>query len=241
MKPKVLVLGTHHMNPTEDMVQINGSELLPEREKEIRELLEKFKVYQPTKVAVEVEVKEQERIDQEYQQYMLDQLTLPINEVYQIGFRLAKEMNHKKVHAIDWMEILPGQRAYGEVMNWAEEHQPDMYKYLVEDLIPRNDYQSEGLSLLEMYRKFNDPEQIVRNHEIYMHLARIGKGQDYVAMDWLRWWYQRNLIIYTNLTRLVKHENDRIFLIIGFDHLHTVNQFLEESNMFEVEYTGRYL
>ena len=241
MKPKVLVVGSHHMNPTTDMVEQNGNELLPHREHEIKKVLERLKVYQPTKIAVEVEVKKQDQLNREYQDYVNNNFTLPINEVYQIGFRLAKEMGHKMIYPIDWMEVLPEQRSYGMVMEWAEEHQPDMYRFLVEEVIPRNNFNPEELSILEMYKKFNDPKQIKLNHEVYMHFARIGEGENYVAMDWLRWWYQRNLIIYSNLTKLIEHEKERIFLVIGFDHLHTVNQFLEESNIFEVEYANSYL
>ena len=74
-----------------------------------------------------------------------------------------------------------------------------------------------------------------------MHFARIGEKENYIAMDWLRWWYQRNLIIYSNLTRLAKHDNERIFLIVGAGHLYTVNRFLKESNIFDVEYADAYL
>lgn len=240
MKPKVLVLGTHHMNPTEDMVQENG-ELLPNREQEILEVIEKLKRFEPTKVAVEVEVKYQDKLDEQYNQYLNESFKLPTSEIFQIGFRLAKEMNHKKVHAIDWMEILPGQRAFGAVVEWAKEHQPELYEFYSEFLRKNTNHPREGLTLIEMFRNFNDPNNIKLSHQGYMHFARIGYKENYVAMDWLRWWYQRNLIIYTNLARLVEHENDRIFLVIGFDHLYTVNQFLEESGMFDVEYAHKYL
>lgn len=87
----------------------------------------------------------------------------------------------------------------------------------------------------------NDPSFILANHEVYMHVARIGGWDNYIGLDWLRWWYQRNLIIYANLTKLIDTNNDRIFLIIGCDHVYTVKQFLKESGLFEVEDANTYI
>ena len=241
MRPKVFVLGTYHMKPTEDTVKMGEMELLPERKQKIRELIEKLKAFQPTKVAVEVVVKEQERLDQEYRKFTDGDWALPINEIYQVGFRLAKEMSHQKVHAIDWMDPLPGQRSVGEVLEWAEVHQSELHKLIMYEMMPEISVETEELPLLEIYLKLNDEKLVKRTQELYMNLALIGEKDNYIAMDWLRWWYQRNLIIYSNLARLVEHEKERIFLIVGADHLYTVNRFLKESNLFDVEYADGYL
>lgn len=134
MKPKVLVLGTHHMEFQQDMSQETDARitLLPEREKEIMMLLEKIKVFQPTKVAVETEVKLQEHINQQYEEYLNSGWTLPINEIYQIGFQLAHAMNHKQVHAIDWMDTLPEQKEIGDVLEWAEKNQTELHRVITE-------------------------------------------------------------------------------------------------------------
>lgn len=241
MRPKVFVLGTYHMSPTEDKGQLGKMGFLPERERELRALIEKLKAFQPSKVAVEVEVEKQGRLDQEFQKFLDEDWTLPINEVYQVGFRLAKEMNHQKVHAIDWMDSLPGQRSVGEVLEWAEVHQGDLHKLIMDEMMPEISVETEDLPLLEIYRKLNDEKLVKRTQELYMNLALIGEKDNYIAMDWMRWWYQRNLIIYSNLARLVEHDMERIFLIIGADHLYTVNRFLKESNLFDVEYADAYL
>ncbi|TSB48233.1 hypothetical protein FN960_01385 [Alkalicoccobacillus porphyridii] len=98
-----------------------------------------------------------------------------------------------------------------------------------------------GTNLLDWYRHMNDARSIQSDHEIYMHIARIGDWEHYIGVDWLRWWYQRNLIIYANLTKLIESNEERIFLVIGAAHLHTVQQFLRESGLFEVEEAHSYL
>lgn len=74
-----------------------------------------------------------------------------------------------------------------------------------------------------------------------MQIARIGTGTDYIGVDWVRWWYQRNLTIFSNLSGLVSDSNDRIILLIGAAHIYLVRQFLLESGVFEVESTLHYL
>lgn len=39
MKPKVMVLGSYHMSSEKDLAEQNGTELRPEREQELEELL----------------------------------------------------------------------------------------------------------------------------------------------------------------------------------------------------------
>ncbi|MBM0066814.1 DUF5694 domain-containing protein [Alkalicoccobacillus gibsonii] len=245
MKPKVLVLGSYHLNEVNSigMDAEDGKILVPDREKELMELLQKMEAFQPTKVAVEVEVKRQEEIDREYQTYLSGNWKLPLNEIHQVGFRLAKSMNHQHVFAVDWMGSVPEQKSLGDILDWAEAHQPELSRMMKEQIESINKQFTffDDRSLVENYCHINHPASIKKSHEIYMHVARIGEWNNYVGMDWLRWWYQRNLILYANLTRLIDSNDDRIFLVIGSSHLHTVNQFLKESGLFQVEDAYEYL
>ena len=74
-----------------------------------------------------------------------------------------------------------------------------------------------------------------------MLIAQIGKGTDYIGIDWLRWWYQRNLIIYSNLAKITNSPDDRTLLIIGGAHIHPVSQFIKESGMMDVVPAMAYL
>lgn len=38
-------------------------------------------------------------------------------------------------------------------------------------------------TLLDMYRHMNEPSFILANHEIYMHVARIGGWDNYIGLD----------------------------------------------------------
>src|SRR5687768_17550109 len=101
-RPEILVLGTYHMaNPGRDMYNTQADDvLLAKRQQEIAQLVEVLKRFRPTKVAIEAAVGSP-RVAREYADYLAGKYTLTRNEIDQIGFRLAKDLGHKAVYAVD--------------------------------------------------------------------------------------------------------------------------------------------
>lgn len=239
-KPAAMVLGTFHMAGSADLLDVTADNILgPKRQAEIRQCVERIKLFRPSKVAVEVVTERDEVINEEYRQYLAGNLALKDNEVHQLAFRVAAEMGHDRIYAVDWMKFRD-QRAFGEVYEWAKANQPDIFTLLWGNSTERT-YKPKHKTVLDMLRSYNDPENARQDHQFYMHVARIGTGHDYVGIDWLRWWYERNLIIYANITRLAQSADDRILLIIGAGHVYLVSQFLRESGLFHVESAHTYL
>jgi hypothetical protein len=101
-KPTVMLLGTFHMRPSNDMRQLELDNLLrTKRQQEIREVVDRIKRYKPTKVAVEVATDKNTILNEQYKQYIDGNLDLEVNEVHQLGFRIAAESKHKRIYAID--------------------------------------------------------------------------------------------------------------------------------------------
>src|SRR6266850_685907 len=100
-RPEVLVLGVYHMsNPGRDVFNMKADDVLaPKRQREIAELIEVLKKFQPTKVAIEADP-DGPRVGQ-YANYLAGKRTLTGNEIEQLGFRLAKEMGHKTIYPVD--------------------------------------------------------------------------------------------------------------------------------------------
>lgn len=236
-----MVVGTFHMQPTDDMFHTEVDDLLgPKRQAEIRECVERLKHFRPTKVAVEVIVDEQEALGRQYRDYVAGTLELATNEVHQLGFRVAAELGHPQVHAVDWMEWR-GSRGVGDVFQWAKKHQPSLFAELWRAVEAEQKSIGPGTAtIIELLRQCNDPDAVAQSHKLYMNIARVGDGRDYVGIDWLRWWYERNLIIFANVARLVESPNDRILLLIGAAHVHLLSRFMEESGLFHVESADRY-
>ncbi|WP_270180934.1 DUF5694 domain-containing protein [Alkalihalobacillus sp. CinArs1] len=239
-KPKVLVFGTFHMKYTKDLYKVDTDDLETEkRQAEMTDVVDRLKRFEPTKLAFEIVKSENAGLNQEYKDYVNGNGELRVDEVHQLGFRIASQLEHKKVYAVDWMDTV-GNRALSEVYDWAKEEQPELYEYINKTYRSHSHKSLENRTILELLHEMNSPEEVMKNHEMYMNIARIGKDEQYVGIDWVRWWYQRNLIIYHNLAELCE-PGARTLLIIGSAHVHLVSQFLEESGLVEVERVGNYL
>jgi hypothetical protein len=233
-KPSIMILGTFHMRYTPDIYRVNVEDLLSEdRQKEIKQVVKQIKEFKPTKLAFEVVKEKEEGLNKDYKMYLQGDVDLTMDEVHQYGFRIASELGHEKIYAVDWMESV-GNRGIGQVFDWAKNEQPELYKHINKRYRTDRDFNLSNISIGELMKKLNKEENIIKDHEMYMAIARIGDEEQYVGIDWLRWWYQRNLIIYSNLARISNSPSDRTLLIIGAAHVHLVSQFLKESGEFNV-------
>ena len=240
-KPKIMIMGSFHMGPTGDLVQMDADDMLaPHRQKEIVDVVDRLKAFQPTKIAVEAEKKSSNIVNDQYRKYLAGDYQLIANEIDQIGYRLGRDMNHEEIYSVDWMEKGAAKRDIGEVTEWAKANQPALYEELF-GWYDEVDLSTKGRTVSEIILSYNQPEMVEKMHRTYVNMARLKEGNDYVGMDWLLWWYQRNLILFANLSDLATTEEDRILFIIGAGHVEIVANFAKESGLFELVDVRAYL
>lgn len=233
-KPVVLVLGVFHFRYIEDILE-------PYRQEEIQELVQRITKFRPTKVCLEKVVEGNDELNAEYQKFLSGNLELSSNERQQLGFRIARDLGHENVYATDWMHLDQTdldllERGFEE----AEKKQPELVKESKEWTERLLKMFKPG-TVLEMIRTHNDEELNAIDHQYYIrYRARLGEHPDYIGPFWLRWWYRRNLIIYSNIARLAA-EDDRILVIYGSGHNYLLKQFIRESGLFELEHIDTYL
>jgi hypothetical protein len=99
----LLILGTYHFaNPGLDAVQTQVADVLSEeKQREITAVLTTLASFQPSKIAVETAYDKAESLNQLYTAYRGGSHELTRNEVQQLGFRLAAQLNHDQIYAID--------------------------------------------------------------------------------------------------------------------------------------------
>lgn len=132
----------------------------------------------------------------------------------------------------------------GDILQYAKEHENERYNHIMKKYVEPMQRENKALSdisILEGYAHLNNTEVVKERHEVYMELAMIGEKKEYYGIDWLTWWYKRNLILYTNLLRLITGPQDRVMLLIGSGHVHLIKQFLEESGVCKVVDANEYL
>ena len=260
MKPTIMILGSTHLaNPGIDHFNTKMDDVLaPKRQREIEQLVEQLEAFKPTKIAFEIDHLNTET-QANYQGYLKGKYELKRWEVDQIGFRLAKQIGHLKVYCVDYWPWPDRNPFFPADFDWdsidyhkfAKEHNQE---HLLRHLLP-----SEGkitqdedgatwieaekyVSIIDMYIQDNEPEGRRKDHQAYLRSARIGLGDQYPAANWLSHsWYDRNLKIFVNLTRITESADDRILLIIGAAHAYLIQQFLEDSGDYIVENPLKYL
>ncbi len=248
-KPSVLVLGTYHMGDrgNRDVYKQNVSDVKGNKQQEeIQEVIECIKSFEPTKIAVEFETVRADILETQYKNYINggSEADLETDEIHQLGFRLAKELDHNNIYPVDWNRPAGGV-PLGYVYEFLKETDQDLYNQVVEDGEINNKKTQilmDTKSIREVLVALNNPDHLLKQQEIYMKFALAAHEDFYVGIDWLaNYWYRRNLIIFTNVKRLVKKPDDKILVIYGSGHKYLLDTFFTESDLFNVHSVTDYL
>ncbi len=258
-KPTIMILGSKHLaNPGMDGSNTRIDDVLtPKRQIEIEQLVQQLREFKPTKLAFEIDYSRTTEINGTYQDYLNGAYELKRHESDQIGFRIAKQMGHPKIYCVDyWPEHDP---IYEKIDDVLIDHGAFAKKHNQKHLFGSHPGSTEGEitrdkdgtvwiepekyeSMIEMYIRVNQPTRSRASQRAYLHDARIGLDDQYPGANWLAHiWYDRNLKIFVNLTRITESTDDRILLIIGAGHVFLVQQFLENSGDYIVESPLKYL
>jgi hypothetical protein len=243
-KPAVLLLGSYHMaNPNRDAFNIQADDVLtPQRQSEMLACVERLTRFQPTRVALEVSADQADALNNQYQQYLMGAFTLPPDEWYQLGFRVAAALQHERVYPIDWNE---GTGDSGpDPIAFAQAHQPELYQQIMaasQRDVDETQARMATASISELLCWQNELDTLQASHRIYLMLSCIGMGKQYVGVEWVKGWYERNLKIFANLTRIVTSPQDRILVIYGAGHIPLLAQFIQDSGLYRQETVERYL
>jgi hypothetical protein len=206
-------------NPGRDIYNTQADDVLaPKRQAEMAEVIEVLKRFRPTKIAVERESGDA-RINKDYADYLAGTHELTRNEIEQIGFRLAKELGHTNVYAVD----TDGEFPYPRLLKYAKatdrSKELDALSAEIGEMVKASNAYLASHTILQMLLRLNSDEQIALGTGFYYRQAELGEPYDWAGADLVSDWGRRNMRIYTNVTRLVDSPNERILVIYGSGHL----------------------
>lgn len=215
---RVLVLGTYHFaNPGLDVVKAEVSDVLsPNKQAEIRAVIDALVAFRPTKIAVEQLPNASAQLDSLYREYRAGRHELSRNETQQLGFRLAHSLGHAQLYYIDHRGEFP----FGPLMEYAQRHDTAFVALVREEIdkmAAESARRQRDCSVGAILRLSNTPDKLALDHGMYMRFARVGARDTYVGADLLSKWYDRNIRIFTNLQSIARAA-DRILVIIGSGH-----------------------
>ena len=252
-KAKAMVLGVFHFaNPGLDdyKPRFPFNILEEKRQVELDTLLTRIAKYQPTKILIEWNrIRLDSVVEVRFKEYLNGEFSLAEkeNEVFQIGFKLAKKLGHPKVYCsdakADW---------FGAEMDW-DNYDEDAYlksrgQY---EKANRYDYQpfyefADSLktirTLTEHLAMINNPPNRLKDHQAYLTSILEGAGDNYLGADNIGRWYRRNLRIFSNAYDLTNFdEEERLLLIYGAGHVWQLRQFFTDSPDYDYVEPNDYL
>jgi len=241
---QVMVLGVFHMNnPRRDLFDPTIKDVLGERrQREIEEVVSRLEQFRPTKIALEL-APGSLALHERFDNYLAGKYTLTADERDQIGLRLAKNLGHTKVYGIDFKQDLD----FDSVFRFAKENgQGSLVERLFADVETKvrpklAPAYMEAHTVREVLRESNTQETLDMGNRMYVSLARIGKGEQYAGADLVSRWYDRNLKIAVNITRLADPGPERVLVIIGSGHAKLIRYFLSELPDVQVVDCGKFL
>lgn len=219
-RAEVLVLGVYHMsNPGHDIFNTKADDVLtPKRQAEIAELIEVLKRFHPTKIAVEAEVGD-DRVAKLYAEYLAGRYELSRDETEQIGFRLAKESNHKTVYPADEPAEFPFPRVVSYAKASGRSKELDALMGEVGSMVKATNQYLASHTVLETLLYMNADDKVAEDVGFYYREAHFGEPGDWAGADMVSDWFRRNMRIYSNILQLVDSPNERVLAIFGTGHL----------------------
>ena len=223
-RAEVLVLGVYHMaNPGHDIFNMPADDVLaPKRQQEIAELATVIEKFKPTKIALEND--SQKKLDDRYAKYLAGQYVLTANEIDQIGLRIAKDLGHTTVYAVDADGDFPFQRVINFAKATGQSPKLDAMMSEIGAMVKAQGDYLKTNTVLQTLLYMNSDARVAHDVGFYYTEAHYGEPGDYAGPDLLTEWYRRNIHIFNNVTKLVTSPDDRILVIFGAGHLGWLRQ-----------------
>lgn len=230
---EILLIGLFHFNnPGADLAKTDKFDVLTkESQNELEFISEKIKEFNPDKVFTEWSFEDQPQLDSLYNLYLDNKYFEFVkkkypknsfykeNEIFQLGFRIAKKSNLKKVYGID----VEGEFPFDSLMASIDKANQQELKQQILDRIKLfetidNDNR-KNYTLTELLLKENEQESRDFNLGSYVSLFNPGGDVDnFIGADLVAHWYKRNLRMYALIQKLTESENKRIVVIAGAGH-----------------------
>ncbi|HEY0024028.1 MAG TPA: DUF5694 domain-containing protein [Longimicrobium sp.] len=231
---EVMLLGTYHFaGSSTDAVDTPATDILgPRRQAELEELVTRLAGWGPEQIAVEWPFSFADSTTARYRRYLAQGTVRSHDEVEQIGFRLARRLGHETVHPIDHQMPIGNDSIEALYVRRPEfkAHSDSLMAVLRADADSTAAWQRET-SLIEHLRAANSDEGLQGGNSFAMFgsMLAAGEGRNRGGPQLLARWYERNIIMAHNLTRVLRPGTRRVLVLVGSGHVPSMRNVLHES------------
>ncbi|MBA2744958.1 MAG: hypothetical protein H0U44_01915 [Flavisolibacter sp.] len=240
-KTKVLLLGTFHFdNPGLDVAKFENADVLSaRRQQEIVEVVKQLKGFNPTKIFIEATPDRQGNYDSLLAAYKRGALQLGANEIYQLGFRLSKELNLALLLCVDYREAVFPFDSLVKVITAANQMDQLVFmKKTIDSIQDSHNQQLKTFSIKQMLLASNSKADRDFSVGMYFQFLKAGGKDNHVGSYLVSEWWRRNMIIYENILKRLNGNEERVLVIFGSAHtalLHAFMKYNPEIELVEIE------
>ncbi|MEO8101123.1 MAG: DUF5694 domain-containing protein [Betaproteobacteria bacterium] len=216
---RVMLIGLFHFdNPGLDAVKFTPVDVTrPAEQAYLAALATRIAQFKPTRVLLEYPPANDKVMNQRYTDYLAGRFELKLNEIYQLGFRIAKASGLTQVHGFDERDT----PADGALWEYLPKQEPETMKALeamITELSGSFQADHRTLSLRELLQKNNSAEFDRLNKDFYLWLNPVGaEKRKFLGADASAHWWQRNFRMYANIQRHAT-PGERVVVIAGQGH-----------------------
>jgi len=225
---QVMLFSTFHFKDAGlDVAKVEDIDIYTEANQAYLEgLTKRLKEFKPTRVLLEYNPENDELINERYREYLAGNFELPANEIYQLGFRIAKLAGHERVYSFDNRDV--GWKAEA-MFEYAKEHDSQemkIFNKILETYTADEERARSTMSLKKLLQRQNDPKIERMNMDLYLVTNRIGAGDGYVGAASTASWWERNFYMYANIQKFAE-PGERVIAIGGTGHMAILKQLLK--------------
>ena len=236
---QVMILGVAHLVARRDVHNstFEDSPLSPKRQTQVAAVLDHLARFRPTKVLIEARLGDTAYTNR-YRRYRSGLYTLPPDESYQFGFRLAAEAGDSAIYPIDTFgpNLVDDSSAAGKQINaflaanFATITTPSLAAFLA-----RSDTLERTGTYLDLLRYLNTDGAIRANASFYSVLDGMGREADSAGSAYVSQWYTRNCYIFSNILSVIR-PRDRVVVVIGQGHEYLLRELVRlNPNLVDID------
>ena len=225
---EVMMIGTFHFSsPGKDMVKVDHLDVM---DAQSQAYLDAFaarlaEVFSPTVVLLEYNPENDATIQDEYTGYKAGSHELAVNEIYQLGFRIAKAADDVPIASFDEREIgWDAARLFETMPTTAPDIKADLDE-TYEKLTAQSNEDHATKSLQQLLGQTNDPEVDRANKDLYLMTNAVSTNGEYEGALASSSWWHRNFRMYAKIQAYAK-PGARILVIGGQGHTAILKDFL---------------
>ena len=224
---EVMLFGVFHFSsPGLDTVKTRHVDVMTaENQQYLNALAQRISKFEPTVVLLEFNPEQQSEMQDRFQSYLSDDYELPVNEIYQLGFRIAGLSDVETIFSFDEREIGWDADPLFEYMPEHDKPAQHAFDALITRVTQEQQDAHDTMSLAQLLMRTNDTEQDRLNKSLYLLTNPVGAGDNFVGADAAASWWHRNFRMYAKIQKHAQ-PGERVLVIGGQGHIAILRDLL---------------